>query len=61
MIKILGVHIGNFATGVSRLLANEVTYVMDNLLKSVSNTRGPKDVAPFHLLVIFENQNGFEM
>ena len=31
------------------------------ILKSISNTRGPKDMALFHLLVIFENQNGFEM
>ena len=30
-------------------------------LKSISNTTEPKDVAPFHLLLIFENQNDFEM
>ena len=29
--------------------------------KSISNTREPKDVAPFHLLLIFENPNGFEI
>ena len=23
--------------------------------------QGPKDMAPFHLLLIFENPNGFEM
>ena len=29
-------------------------------LKSLSNTRGLKDVPPFYLLLIFENLNGFE-
>ena len=33
----------------------------NNKLKSISNTKGPKDVAPFHLLLIFDNANGFEM
>ena len=28
---------------------------------SISNTKGPKDVAPFHLYSIFENPNGFEI
>ena len=34
-------------------------YTKINLIKSISNTRGPKDVAPFHLLLTFENSNGF--
>ena len=31
------------------------------VLKSISNTRRPKDMAPLHLFLIFENQNGSEM
>ena len=33
----------------------------NGMLKSISNTRGPKDMAPFHLLLMFENPNGFGM
>ena len=39
----------------------EFLIIYFNVIKSISSTRGPKDVAPLHLLVIFENQNGFEM
>ena len=36
-------------------------FYVSTSLNSIANTRGPKDVAPFHLLLIFENPNGFEM
>ena len=31
------------------------------VLKSISNTTGPKDVVPLYLSLIFENPNDFEM
>ena len=30
-------------------------------LKSITNNRGLKDVAPFHLLLVFENPDGSKM
>ena len=41
------------------LVSTMLTVHLD--LNSISNTRSPKDVAPFHLLAISKNQNGFEM
>ena len=35
--------------------------VRQSCLKPISNTTGPKDVAPFHLVLIFENPNDFKM
>ena len=38
-----------------------VSNIMVNIDKVNIKYQGPKEVAPFHLLLMFENLNGFEM